>query len=33
MSEVFRFVVNGIERTTEADKPLLRYLRGAAGQR
>ena len=27
MSEVFRFVVNGIERTTEADKPLLRYLR------
>ena len=27
MSEVFRFVVNGIERATEADKPLLRYLR------
>ena len=27
MSEVFRFVVNGIERSTDADKPLLRYLR------
>ena len=27
MSEIFRFVVNGIERTTEKDKPLLRYLR------
>ena len=27
MSEVFQFVVNGTVRTTEADKPLLRYLR------
>ena len=27
MSEVYQFTVNGVPRTTEADKPLLRYLR------
>ncbi len=27
MGEIYRFTVNGIERSTEANKPLLRYLR------
>ena len=27
MSEVFQFTVNGELRTTEEDKPMLRYLR------
>ena len=27
MAEIFQFTVNGIPRTTEEDKPLLRYLR------
>ncbi|MGN0287210.1 MAG: 2Fe-2S iron-sulfur cluster-binding protein, partial [Atopobiaceae bacterium] len=27
MSEEYRFVVNGVERVTTQNKPLLRYLR------
>ena len=27
MSESYTFTVNGVERTTQEDKPLLRYLR------
>ena len=27
MSESYSFTVNGVLRTTEEDKPLLRYLR------
>ena len=31
MGEVFRFTVNGVERSTEEEKPLLRYLRDDLG--
>ena len=27
MKETYTFTVNGVERTTTEDKPLLRYLR------
>ena len=27
MKETYTFTVNGVERTTDQDKPLLRYLR------
>ena len=27
MSEIYSFTVNGVERSTDQEKPLLRYLR------